>query len=135
MDTGRKIYVVVGRDFDAGKFDECFVAGGGGRKGEEIVLREDFVESVDDLGYRLSLILDELRYDRPFWLSAQILVLPDTKDESSILTMDQHEFLKHLIEDASRIQRRESKKNAANMSYVDFLVYIHRQIQNRYAEM
>merc|ERR1712013_77074 len=108
------------------------------RAKEEIVLREDFAESVDDLGYRLSLILDELRYDRPFWLKAQILVLPDTKDVSCVLTMDQHEFLKHLIEDASRIQSRRgsaSKKNPANMSYVDFLVYIHRQIQNRYAEM
>merc|ERR1711971_438928 len=115
MDTARKIYVIVGPQLPSELFNQCFIQNKNSKHGLKIDFNQDFVESVDDLGYRLSLILDELRYDRPFWLSAQILVLPDTKDESSILTMDQHEFLKHLIEDASRIQRRESKKSAANM--------------------
>merc|ERR1712087_110837 len=62
MDTARKIYVVVGPQLPPRLFDECFVAST--TNSNEMVLREDYRESVDDLGYRLSLILDELRYDR-----------------------------------------------------------------------
>lgn len=136
MDTGRKIYVVIGPELPSQVFNQCFVQTKNSKHGLKIDLREDFEESVEDLGYRLSLILDELRYDRPYYLNIEILLLPNTKDHDSILTMDQHEFLKHLIEDASRTQSRNTNnKNPANMSYVDFLVYIHKQIQKKFIDL
>lgn len=136
MDTGRKIYVVIGPDLPGELFNQCFVQTKNSKHGLKIDLREDFEENIEDLGYRLSLILDELRYDRPYYLNIEILLLPNTKDHDSILTMDQHEFLKHLIEDASRTQTRNiNNKNPANMSYVDFLVYIHKEIQKKFVDL
>merc|ERR1712154_196267 len=119
-------------------FNQCFIQNK--QNQNKIDLKEDFNEDVNDLGYRLSLILDELRYDKPYWLNIEILLLPNTKDHDQILTMDQHEFLKHLIEDASRLQtvrkmNPATNKNPATMSYVDFLVYIHKAIQEKFVEL
>eukprot|EP00484_Ammonia_sp_Unknown_P016652 CAMPEP_0197040406 /NCGR_PEP_ID=MMETSP1384-20130603/17107_1 /TAXON_ID=29189 /ORGANISM="Ammonia sp." /LENGTH=1002 /DNA_ID=CAMNT_0042471155 /DNA_START=42 /DNA_END=3050 /DNA_ORIENTATION=- len=138
LDTGRKLYVVIGPDLPAPLFKQCFVETKSSKHGLKIDFKEDYQEEIDDLGYRLSLILDELRYDRPYWLDTEILLLPNTKDHDAILTMDQHEFLKHLIEDSSRIQtqhRSSSRQNPAIMSYVDFLVYIHKEIQKKFVDL
>ena len=138
MDTGRKLYIVIGPELPTKLFKQAFIETKNSRHGFKIELKENFNEEIDDLGYRLSLILDEIRYDKPYWLNIEILLLPDTNNEDSILTMDQHEFLKHLIEDASRIQKASNIKNAKNtalMSYVDFLVYIHKEIQKKFVDL
>eukprot|EP01084_Bolivina_argentea_P000920 1683_1 len=141
-DTGRKIYVVIGPDLPPNLFEQCFVQTKNSKHGLVIDFKEDFDENIADLGYRLSLILDELRYDKPYWLNIEIMLLPNTHDLDSILTMDQHEFLKHMIEDASRTQiagsrpkKHSNKKTPENMSYVDFLVYIHKEIQKKFIDL
>ena len=132
MDCGTKIYVIFGANLNARIFDSCFVVNELSPKhGGEVELREWGFEE-NDPGYRLTLMLEELRRDRPFWLKTEVLRLPDTKDHDQTLSMDQHTFLAHLIEDASRKNYR--KKTPEVMSYVDFLVHIHRMIQRKYNE-
>ena len=132
MDCGTKIYVVYGVELNPDTFDSCFVVNETSPKhGGEVELREWGFEE-NDPGYRLTLMLQELRTDRPFWLKTEVLRLPNTKDHDQTLSMDQHTFLGHLIEDASRKSYR--KKSPEVMSYVDFLVHIHRMIQRKFNE-
>eukprot|EP00483_Globobulimina_turgida_P001974 UN01976 len=94
MDTGRKIYICIGADLSSKLFEQCFTQNMHNKE-QRIELKEDFEDgNINDLGYRLSLILDELRYDKPYWLNIEILLLPNTKDHDSILPMDQHEIFK-----------------------------------------
>jgi len=131
MDTGTRVYVIYGVQLPEDLFNSCFVVNESRKHGAEVELRPWGLEE-NDLGYRLTLLLEELRTDRPFWLKTEVLTLPNTKDHDQTLSMDQHTFLAHLIEDASRKNYRQ--KSPEVMSYVDFLVYIHRKIQHKFNE-
>ena len=142
LDTGRKLLIVIGPKLNADKFNQAFVVNNDENgKLNEILLKQDYQENVDDLGYRLSLLLDELRYDKPYYLDHYIMLLPDKNNRLSI---NQTSFLEYLIEDASRVsaQRAHSKNQSKKLkqephkkSYVDFLVYIHKEIQKKFIEI
>ncbi|ETO23081.1 hypothetical protein RFI_14105 [Reticulomyxa filosa] len=140
VETGRKIIICVGSHCEIEKFNQTFVTlqdvndDRSGNVNQKITLREDFTEDVQDLGYRLSLLLDEIRFDQPIWLECEVLIRPDISSGAH-LTIDQQRFLSLFIEDAARI-RAGSKINEndnSKKSYPDFLVWIHKEIQRKWS--
>jgi len=99
-----------------------------------ITLRQQVSQEVEDLGYRLSLLLDEIRYDQPIWLECEVIMRPDISSGSQ-LTIDQQRFLNLFIEDAMRIRLGEklNETDQSKKSYSDFLVWIHKEIQRKWS--
>lgn len=130
-------YICVGEELSPELFDEAFVmvdrGSDGSRSGPELALREDFDESdAANVGYQLSLLLDEINYDQTYHSALKIVMRPDTSaDVLHLLSPEQQSFLSLFSEDA--ISGGAGDVPLEKLSYTDFLVHCHKQIRAKLA--
>jgi len=95
------------------------------------VLIEDPPEDPDNIGWKVNRLISEIRWERPYYQPLIIVERP-VSCSSQATSIEQRVLLSRLLQDAKR-QRGHSKKKTQieQQSYMDFLVFVHRKIQNK----
>jgi len=131
MNTGKRLYLLIGRQLDSDLFDSLFVQ----ENGQVYLLDPPEDPDYDDLLYRITLIIDELRMKSPYHLSLHILFKPDRNAKNNKQSIDQLAFDRFMIDDTPLVDaddknaRAERKKNPRRMGYIDFLVFCHGRVK------
>merc|ERR1711879_809296 len=89
MNTGRKLYICIGRDV---RGDDLFINEGSGLQLRQASPNGDDPEELQ----ALIALIDEIRYNSPISLPLHILYKPDRR---SLASIDEREFMSFLVDD------------------------------------
>jgi len=129
INTGMHIWLVVGEKLPQELITQVFTWDFEGT----LSLIENPPDDPDNLGWRVTRIVDELRWNRPFYQPVRIVHRPRSSS-SQVTTVEQRDMLAELLEDAKRtrgVANSQSQAQLEEQSYVDFLVFLHRRIQTK----
>lgn len=129
LDVGNRLYLQHSEDLPDEIWHQIFSVG----DDNAVVVRvpdEDDIEN-NSLGYRLDMLIGDLRFRRPSHLALSIINRNFTKLKG--LSVEQQQFLDYMVEDPVRRpgERQQKKPPIEKMSYIDYLCHIHRQIQDK----
>eukprot|EP01083_Nonionella_stella_P211212 763908_1 len=131
VDNGRHFYISVGAGLDPQIIQEMFgVPPDGKIEGTQLELM-DATDNPADLISRVRLLLDALRFDRPFY-APLVIMEKRLRQNAQQNSLDQNAFLGYLIEDSPVKSGNKDFQKPELLSYVDFLCMIHRRIQDRF---
>lgn len=140
LDNGTCIYMWIGEGMsDSLSFELFGVNTTGPQQSQPTIL--DNGDPMSLAGRALCLV-ETLRTDKPSFKNLQTISKASTKGDAqqklggraSMQTMDAMQFLSHLVEDAADSSGARLKKlsEVPRMSYIDFLCYIHKEIQKKF---
>jgi len=127
INNGINIWLVIGENLPEALMNQVFTWNDEGT----LSLVEDPPDDPDNLGWKVTRIVDELRWNRPFFQPLRIVQRPKSSS-SQVTTVEQKDMLAELLEDAKRTKGlAKGQSRIEEQSYVDFLVFLHRRIQNK----
>jgi protein transport protein SEC24 len=127
INTGMHIWLVVGESLSETVMNQVFTWDDKGT----LFLVEDPPDDPDNYGWKVARMVDELRWNRPFFQPLRIVRRPKSSS-SQVTTVEQRDMLSELLEDAKRTRGlARGQSQLEQQSYVDFLVYLHRRIQSK----
>jgi len=127
INNGINIWLVIGENLPEALMNQVFTWNDEGT----LSLVEDPPDDPDNLGWKVTRIVDELRWNRPFFQPLRIVQRPKSSS-SQVATVEQKDMLAELLEDAKRTKGlAKGQSRIEEQSYVDFLVFLHRRIQNK----
>lgn len=136
LDNGRYMYLYVGEAVNPAVYQQAFgVEPAAGAFHTPFRSSDDFA-----LGSRIVTMIDHLRGHKPNFQNLQI-VKQSRQGYGVAATLDETQFQSHLIEDtvnvpvssnANNKSKDANGKNPNTMSYIDFLCWVHKRIQNRF---
>jgi len=139
LDDSRFMFLWLGEDLDPELMAQIFVQqppdGQDGAINRLVIASNDDPESISS---RISTMISVLRKEKPSFQNIQIIKggarIPGQE------TLDELAFLSHLIEDSSASSQhshppgKSSTRPPNTMSYIDFLCWIHKQIQSKFVQ-
>ena len=141
LDNGRSLLMYAGDSLDAELQAQVFEDST--TEANKIALRAYDPEDAGSLASRINLVLDSLRRDRPTFAPLQIMrcgvgVIPQGPTgygQPSRAPLDETaHFMTHMFEDGIGDKDKEAATATADkLSYVAFLCYVHRKIQDRFS--
>jgi len=137
LNTGAEIYIIWGEELLEEIMNNVFEWEEDG----SLLLVENPPDDPEDVGWKVKQLVDEIRWNRPYYTPVKIVQRP-ISSSSRDTTVTQREMLRKLLQDATRLQAGEhaagKKSNResdySRQSYVDFLVSVHKKIQNKALE-
>jgi len=125
--TGLEMFLVLGEKLPEAVMSQVFTHDADGSQ----ILIEDPPEDPDNIGWKVNRLITEIQWNRPYYQPLRIVERP-VSCSSQATTIEQRVLLSRLLQDAKR-QRGHSKKKTQieKQSYMDFLVFVHRKIQNK----
>eukprot|EP00467_Chlorarachnion_reptans_P000717 CAMPEP_0114501530 /NCGR_PEP_ID=MMETSP0109-20121206/8545_1 /TAXON_ID=29199 /ORGANISM="Chlorarachnion reptans, Strain CCCM449" /LENGTH=964 /DNA_ID=CAMNT_0001679261 /DNA_START=150 /DNA_END=3044 /DNA_ORIENTATION=- len=135
LDDGRALYVWIGDQAPQKDTDQLFglvqTEEGGAT---QLQLLYDEKANATSLNARVWTLVGQLRRNCPSFKTISII----TRNTHTGASLDESQFFDHLIEDAARKNKWHSsdlgskKDSVCNMSYIDFLCYVHKKIQDKF---
>jgi len=131
LDNARFFYLWIGEAFPNEKCKEVF---GIERNFEENKRYQYIIQKSDQpdaLCSRIHTLINTLRKEKSYFQNLQIIARRSQPDGSE--SLDEKNFFEHLIEDGSKQKKRGNGRQcfAVNMSYIDFLCWVHKNIQRK----
>jgi len=127
INTGIHIWLVVGERLSEEIMNQVFISNDEGG----LSLIEDPPDDPNNFGWKVARFLDELQWNRPFFQPVRIVRRPKSSS-SQVTTVEQRDMLAELLEDAKRTRGlSKGQSQLEQQSYLDFLVFLHRRIQNK----
>eukprot|EP00457_Paulinella_chromatophora_P000520 gb/GEZN01000520.1/.p1 GENE.gb/GEZN01000520.1/~~gb/GEZN01000520.1/.p1 ORF type:complete len:1402 (+),score=227.88 gb/GEZN01000520.1/:231-4208(+) len=129
LDDSRYLYLWVGENVSEEILTMVF--GNSHLDGQYTVVQSDDPNS---FASRINLLLETLRQGKAEFQNLQVIA---RQQVGRSLTLDEKNFRQRLVEDAlpkktsSPIKAKDKSNQPHQMSYIDFLVYIHQQIQDK----
>jgi len=127
LSTGLEIFLVWGEKLSETVKTQVFTDDDNGNR----QLIEVPAEDPENVGWKVNRLISEIRWNRPFYQPLRIIERP-VSTSSQATSIEQRILLSRLLQDAKR-QRGHSKKKTQidQQSYMDFLVFVHKKIQNK----
>jgi len=127
INTGIHIWIVVGERLSEEIMNQVFILNDDGG----LSLIEDPPDDPNNVGWKVARFLDELQWNRPFFQPVRIVHRPKSSS-SQVTSVEQRDMLAELLEDAKRTRGlSRGQSQLEQQSYLDFLVFLHRRIQNK----
>eukprot|EP00455_Lapot_gusevi_P008663 TRINITY_DN137_c0_g1_i5.p1 TRINITY_DN137_c0_g1~~TRINITY_DN137_c0_g1_i5.p1 ORF type:complete len:555 (+),score=206.08 TRINITY_DN137_c0_g1_i5:241-1905(+) len=134
LDTGRQLYLYLGEQVQSDLLMDLFEISDPEQKVDATLLKQYNPETPTSLASRINLLLDGLRQNRANYPSLQVLRRTPAAVHGGNRNLDEaHHFMSLLLEDGIGDKDKEAATATADkLSYVAFLCYIHRKIQDRF---
>ena len=133
MENGRFIYLWIS---DHVSDEEIYAVFGDSVEDDQLEILED--EEITSQASRILCLIDEIRRNSAIFKSLQIINMKNSHNRqlgSIEESLDETTFFSQLIEDRPAKAPKPAKgktKNPAHMSYVDFLCWLHKKIQDKF---
>jgi len=124
--TGIEIYLVWGESLSKDVMTELFCQDEEGN----FLLVEDPPEDTSDFCMKVTRLINEIRWNQPFYQPLKILRRP-ISTRSKDTTTQQKNMLAVLLQDAKRKKGLARGRPINEASYVDFLVLLHKTVRKR----
>lgn len=139
LDTSRFLYLWIGKDARSEVLNEMFESDDKSEERKRAGIQLARSGDPQSLASRTRLLVESLRKNKPFYQNVHIIVSTALGgvDGLAVETLDETTFFSHMIEDSGLRSRTDSSrgdtKPIEQMSYIDFLCYIHKRIQQKMA--
>jgi protein transport protein SEC24 len=151
LDDSKFMYLWIGEEVEKEILADIFQDYKDQKDSKDRAALYSFVQSDDPLhiSSRISLMIASLRKGKPNFENLQIINQSRSTNKSGSVStesahdmpLDEMQFFNHLIEDADtrwmskrqkNVDKSGSDKHPNMMSYIDFLCWVHKQIQNKF---
>ena len=134
LDNGRSFYILIGEEVDPELVNEIFDIDSDG-KSEHLLLKPFSIEQPESLSSRINTILDQIRRSRPTY--CPVVISRKSQVSTAIQGVQRSDpsqlFLSLMFEDGLADKDKEAASaSPERLSYVAFLCYLHRKIQDKF---